>query len=401
MIDYPIDITHRYVIPAALQYSESQKKGISGFLIREVVSRILACSIIITQLGDLLSNAIIGTYIYGATAYGKLNFRGGYYPPGKFSFSIALIFYKYIYNNINPLLSINLFLKPCKFKEENSKFFNLNYSALTYTFSGGRFGDNLMVYLHAKYLANKYNFKLLYKPFEYSDQLKFHNHEMNYHSQNINKFKHVTLATKDWKVLEQQPSTPTLYTFEAGWGADYNDPSFKALIADTVKPIKEVPRIKLPTDRVSIALHVRNGGGFDSQMMKNLMPTKFPPESFYIDAIRQISEYYKNQPLHAHIFTDDPNPTALAKKLKDQTQGIDITFDHAKEVSHTTNIIEDWYNISLCDVLVRPDSSYSWSAEIIGNPHVTVQPKAWYINKDVNTTTSKIDSVFVVHKIKE
>ena len=44
-------------------------------------------------------------------------------------------------------------------------------SAVTYDFSGGRFGDNLVSYCHAKWISYKYNIPLLYKPFDYSDQL--------------------------------------------------------------------------------------------------------------------------------------------------------------------------------------------------------------------------------------
>ena len=50
-------------------------------------------------------------------------------------------------------------------------------SAVTYTFSGGRFGDNLLSYSRAKYVASLYGIPLLYIPFPYSDYLMMHNLE--------------------------------------------------------------------------------------------------------------------------------------------------------------------------------------------------------------------------------
>src|SRR3989344_3123013 len=44
-------------------------------------------------------------------------------------------------------------------------------SYVTYAFSGGRFGDNLVAYIHAKWISYKYDLPLLYQPFSYSDGL--------------------------------------------------------------------------------------------------------------------------------------------------------------------------------------------------------------------------------------
>ena len=46
--------------------------------------------------------------------------------------------------------------------------------AVTYDFSGGRFGDNLISYLHGKWVAHVLNLTFLYRPFEFSDKLEMH-----------------------------------------------------------------------------------------------------------------------------------------------------------------------------------------------------------------------------------
>jgi hypothetical protein len=54
-------------------------------------------------------------------------------------------------------------------------------TSITYTRSGGRLGDNLIAYMHAKWLAYVHDLPFLYVPFEYSDQLPLHEVEERYY----------------------------------------------------------------------------------------------------------------------------------------------------------------------------------------------------------------------------
>ena len=42
---------------------------------------------------------------------------------------------------------------------------------ITYELSDGRFGDNLLSYLHAKWISHEKKIPLLYKPFTFSNEL--------------------------------------------------------------------------------------------------------------------------------------------------------------------------------------------------------------------------------------
>ena len=44
-------------------------------------------------------------------------------------------------------------------------------STITYELSGGRLGDNLVAYIHAKWISYKHDIPLEYKPFEHSNEL--------------------------------------------------------------------------------------------------------------------------------------------------------------------------------------------------------------------------------------
>ena len=50
-------------------------------------------------------------------------------------------------------------------------YMNIRGAAVSYQFNGGRFGDQLVTYVHARWVAYKFNLPLLYKRFDYSDQL--------------------------------------------------------------------------------------------------------------------------------------------------------------------------------------------------------------------------------------
>ena len=51
---------------------------------------------------------------------------------------------------------------------------------LTYDLPGGRFGDQLLSYMHAKWLSYTYDLTLLYKPFIYSEALMVDDEEKKF-----------------------------------------------------------------------------------------------------------------------------------------------------------------------------------------------------------------------------
>lgn len=269
--------------------------------------------------------------------------------------------------------------------KEFKEYLNLDtpqVSAVTYEFfEKANFGYSLLAYLKAKYASFKYRIPLLFKPFIFSDQLKINEFEYRY-SGNVDKFKKQVTYDKlaDINDLENNICLgSTLYTlpFDKYHEADWDDPYFKTEIKAILETNRNLSPLNLPKDKTCVALHVRKGPN-DSEHNKQSFPTKYPPDSFYIESIKKVSNYYSGKPLYIQLFTDDPNPQAIADSYKAQLGDLNVTFEFRKENNTAeVHILEDWFNMSQFEVLVRPDSSFSYTAAILGNHKLIVFPESW------------------------
>ena len=288
-----------------------------------------------------------------------------------------------------------------------SVFFGYGYlqsTELTYTFSGGRFGDNLIAYVHAKWVAYKYGLKLLYKPFAYSDQLVLHKEEAyfdkNKHYDNIikltDKIKINTAIAANWLyIVPYYPECiAELNQFKRAYpfccAVDWNDPVFLANVRYLISPIKQLQLLSLPTDRRCVALHVRKGGGYDAKPLLDggvfrttkgataadvSYPLKFPPDDFYIEQLKNVSTFFNNAPLYVYIFTDDQDPKRLADKYSSELKLPNITFDYRKTGNaHNTNVLEDFFSMMKFDVLIRSESSFSLVASRLAPEQLVIYP---------------------------
>lgn len=286
---------------------------------------------------------------------------------------------------------LSVLLLCCSFKIDDSPH------AVTYTFSGGRFGDNLLAYLHAKWISYKYKIPLLYKEFDYSDQLKLHDYELDY---NIYKGRYVRKIDILQEKINLKKSKPTLFIspyfpenifemtrlredksrpydyFDTGW----RDPGFRKLVEKAVKPKYELNLLYPSRDRINIAVHARHGGGYDSPLNYQYEPNKVPPNSFYVDGLIKMIEVFKGKPLYCYIFTDAQNPAEIVEKitaeLYSRLQEIpSIEFDYRREGNrHDANVLEDFFSMMNFDALIHPLSNYSIVASVIHDYAVTFAP---------------------------
>ena len=277
-------------------------------------------------------------------------------------------------------------------------------SAVTYDFSGGRFGDNLLAYLHAKWISYKNNIPLLYKPFEYSNNLVMHQKEFHLNSGNnfrsqkkISKFsQHVDAEANCLYIVPYFSEIAHEYTLP--WAKDllyfnvqWNNSEFKQIIQEMVAPIDyELQKHELPKNKITVALHVRKGGGFDGPLLSETtkpisdlskypdyhMLVKFPPDFFYIDQIKVISKVFGHQPIYLYVFTDHQDPATLVEKFKHYLSEYDkIEFDYRKRGNHhESNILEDFFALTKFDCLIRSESNFSICAAKIANYAVEIFP---------------------------
>ncbi|NDE82059.1 MAG: hypothetical protein EB051_00365 [Chlamydiia bacterium] len=288
-----------------------------------------------------------------------------------------------------------------KVHANQKRHFPLN--SVTYSLSGGRFGDDLLSYIHAKWISYRYGIPLIYKSFKYSNQLVMHEIELLKEEQMISRFrKQLTLGKGDRishefsSVLYIVPYFPHSSYEHLHYDLnfpyfhmDYDDPEFKSILRKAIKPLSELSKPQIPKDCTSVALHVRTGIGFDSPEFKSEWPHKGPPISYYLNQLRILSNLYQSKPLYVHLFTDDPQPQDLLKIFRDELSDLNIIFS-ARESgnSHNLHVLEDFFAMLDFDCLIRADSNYSICVEILGDFQAvcSVEHVAWkndlpYIDK--------------------
>lgn len=297
---------------------------------------------------------------------------------------------------------------------------NLYPAGICNLYQGSRFGDNLVCYVHAKWLSFITGIPFYYMPFEYSDQLVLHTKELS-----LSSFSYEDKITVDNNNLSSlDPVLNTLYEipYFPEFSADPNDllyfkvnwdnQEFYNEITSLIKPLDESSNIKLPADCISVAVHVRKGGGFDLPLLSGnpirrpinqyadvRWPLRFPPNEFYIEQLKQISEMHNNPPLYVYIFTDDRNPLLLTQLFACQLSNYpNITFDCRKEGnSHDAHVVEDLFAMTKFDCLIHPLSNYSFMAAQLACYKVEIFPTAshWEVNKlFIDAVEIKIGRVF-------
>lgn len=322
-------------------------------------------------------------------------------------------------------------------------------NAITHKLSG-RFGDNIYHYSKVKWLSFKYNIPLLYKPWKYSDKLTMHTLEIHYTS-DIEKQFNQLIGLKNNVSINVDTISSTLFVHEG----HLHDPQFKVNSPENIlyeymvrypqfaqelkkmlQPVISMPLLDLPSDKITVAVHVRKGSGHDKplasiQQYSNyeqlvsyekelrlghfsdkvpIWATKFPPEQYYIDQIKKLSSLLNDAPLFVYIFTDAKNPNDLIKKLEQIINKPNITFAYRENntFNYQNQIIEDYYNMAQFDCLIRSSSRFSLAAQLLGNHKIIIYPKhaRWIGNKlvvdkiGIIVRTNLIDQLKGIHEAK-
>ena len=218
--------------------------------------------------------------------------------------------------------------------------------------------------------------------------------------------------------------TPWLYAYSR------QNQEFENTIKKLFTPIIKIDPLPKPQSVVTVALHVRKGGGFDMPLasqqeytidepitgiylkknmplnsntdvwpikwpagfkyieaVKNftakktrfsdyVWPIKFPPDQYYIDHLKYLSDFLCDKQLLVYLFTDDPNPTDIvnrySKALEDCPR---IIFSYRETGNHhTKNVIQDLFALMQCDCLISASSSFAHVAQLLGNHSILIMP---------------------------
>ncbi len=277
-------------------------------------------------------------------------------------------------------------------------------SAITYELNGGRFGDNLSTFCKAKLLSHKYQLPFLYKQFEYSDQLILHTTQTVYTQEHATQFEEIIYIKTEDDIKKNKNKNALLvvnfYTACPGiYEYGFNNAAFATEIKQLLSPVHPATIIEKNENDITIALHVRKGGGFDAPLASDQVhksserksvyadqkwPTKFPPDQFYIDQLRTMRKLLNlNKRMIVYLFTDDPNPAQLAQRYKQKLADLDLEFRYRqKGNSHNANVVEDYYLMAQCDCMIRSTSLLAKAAQVLGNHEIIIYPITGYWVED-------------------
>jgi hypothetical protein len=271
-----------------------------------------------------------------------------------------------------------------------------NYDiSVTYALDGGRFGDQLTNYARALWISWKYHLPFLFRPFDYSDQLvlsDFHQTVLN--AESLSSFSakfgyfyflELEKTAQVFRILEKKKAKAKKLLWNIGMLTPFieehyceklDDEEFRAVLQKLVKPKNKLELVQLPSGIKTVAIHVRTGVGYDWELNIKNMPTKFPPETFYLTGLKQAAIYFKDQPLYVYIFTDHPDPASIEARFKQELKKLNFDCRRAGN-HHSQNVLEDMFSMAQFDCIIHPDSSLSRFAAILTAPVLEIKPSHW------------------------
>ncbi len=273
-------------------------------------------------------------------------------------------------------------------------------NAVTYDFSGGRFGDNLVSYLHGKWVAHVLQIPFLYRPFEFSDQLVMDREES---CMSDFQFKVKLRYRKGMDLISLKRSgvlaiIPFFPEFE--WeikNLDYGYPHMKVNWDDVefqkkykpmVRPLRPIEYIDVPSGRISVAIHFRSAMGLSSDQDFVNLTQRFLPLDYYITQWKKLLEVLQDRPIYVHLFTDDPNPEAVLENFRSTSPDADVIYGcRFPEEKPTDNVLDDFFRLSRFDCIIRSDSNFSLCAALVGDVAVEMFPVDSIIENNVRKVT--------------
>lgn len=314
--------------------------------------------------------------------------------------------------------------------------YNKHITYIPYKLS--QMGDNLIAYSIAKWISWKYKLPLIYQQFPHSNSFIFHDkeyfdksllevynkntikleyftqdsfkkdalyaatinrsHDLNWNNYNnlIDEFTitqysipvnpkitnenvfdnmYVDPKITDEKILYQGKDERGY--FDHLFMASRKNPNFLAELRTLISPKQKITYLNLPKDKISVAIHIRMFGEFEkySQHFPSIA-INAPPIDFYIDQLKRLSTLLGNVPLFVYVFTNHSNPLVLVQEMKNNlTRFNNITLASRNKNNRDETLIEDLFLMSKFDCLIRPNSSFSMVAQLIGNHKITLYPK--------------------------
>ncbi len=256
---------------------------------------------------------------------------------------------------------------------------------------GGRLGDKFLTITKTLWLARKYNLHFQYNPSDYYKPFTIHTNEPE-------KCSYPVLDINNENRINRNASSiyRTDYYFKCNkWrdSADFfawqdlvDDSEFRDALRRKFRVSSFTPSINLPSDRISVALHVRKGSGGDltlhpnpkisREKIRNVVTVRMPRDQFYIEQIKKMSELYGNAPMYVYIFTDHADPQKIKERYSKKVNKPNIIFDCRKgKNSHLNDAaVTDLCEMLRFDCLIRSMSNLGQMAHALGRYQSVIYP---------------------------
>ena len=272
----------------------------------------------------------------------------------------------------------------------------------------GRFGDHLILYADAKWLAYKTGMPLVVAPCFYSQALVLDKYETEYREDNFHDYHRVNVTDKQRFIREggkrtRQQHDKTLYRIyyepvnrNSERFAEYqSDIQFITTLRKMVRPSRDLSLIKphrLP-NTMNVAVHIRKGTpgmreeiARDQRVFKHLsngsvaLPFsngRFLPDSYYIKQMRWFATQFSDKQIQFFLFTDFEFPDALCDMYLAELSDLKniVVLARKDSCQEQDAVLADFFSLLEFDNLIRSDSSFAVAAELLGDYDVVLSPR--------------------------
>ncbi|CAN5141711.1 hypothetical protein BH09DEP1_BH09DEP1_6660 [soil metagenome] len=353
-------------------------------------------------------------------------------------------------------LAAPIFSTAAKKKSANSK----SIHAITYHIEEWRrLGDAITTLCKTLYFAKMHKLPIYFKGFPYFDQFAISQNAQMLTPEVAQQFpKKIPIAAHTDIATHLESTEPILFECQflsetpAMYSVTREYPEFEELIKQAFTPLIDIPQLAKPPAVITVALHVRKGGGFDKPLgsrqeygseltlpkgiylKKNspqgshfdawhikwpaskmfievvkhyiykktnfsdyVWPIKFPCDQYYIDQLKELSSMMPGKNLLVYLFTDDPEPEKIMERYSNQLKDHPrIIFSYrTKDNHHTKNVIEDLFSLTQCDCLISASSSFATAAQLLGKHQVIMFP-LWAVTLPDKIIINKV-GVITIH----
>lgn len=253
---------------------------------------------------------------------------------------------------------------------------------ITFERNGGRFGDDLHSFAQAYWLSLQYNLTLYVQPFDYSDQLVLHYVLPQYDPTvpSLYEDRRVLGRGKSFTVNNGNSSCFYFSTFYCNSNIDWSNKEFREGLKKYIAPYRPWNYMQLPANKRTVAIHARCGGGYrlDTDFCRRRRPYHFPNMVYYGNSLQLMLDRFPKDNFFVHIFTDERNPQIIIDRIKACINDKDlprVTFSSRMQGNACNcNVVEDFFDMTQFDILIRPNSNMSKFAERVGNHKIVIVP---------------------------